>query len=38
MTTDTPEGPGRERDFVREIVAEDLRSGKHGAVVTRFPP
>jgi glutaminyl-tRNA synthetase len=38
MTTDTPEGPGRERDFVREIVAEDLRSGKHQIVVTRFPP
>jgi glutaminyl-tRNA synthetase len=39
MTTDTPEGPGRERaDFVREIVAEDLRSGKHQTVVTRFPP
>ncbi len=38
MTTDTPEGPGRERDFVREIVAEDLRSGKHATVVTRFPP
>ena len=38
MTTDPPAGPGRERDFVREIVAEDLRSGKHGTVVTRFPP
>jgi glutaminyl-tRNA synthetase len=38
MTTDTPEGPGRERDFVREIVAEDLRSGRHQRVVTRFPP
>ena len=39
MTTDTPAGHGRERaDFIREIVAEDLRSGKHQAVVTRFPP
>jgi glutaminyl-tRNA synthetase len=39
MTTDTPAGQGRERtDFVREIVAQDLRSGKHQAVVTRFPP
>jgi glutaminyl-tRNA synthetase len=38
MTTDTPEEPGRERDFVREIVAEDLRRGKHRTVVTRFPP
>ena len=26
------------RDFIREIVAEDLRSGKHTSVVTRFPP
>jgi len=25
-------------DFIREIVAEDLRTGKHKAVVTRFPP
>jgi glutaminyl-tRNA synthetase len=30
---------GRERsDFIREIVAEDLRSGRVGTVVTRFPP
>jgi glutaminyl-tRNA synthetase len=26
------------RDFIREIVAEDLHSGKHAQVVTRFPP
>jgi glutaminyl-tRNA synthetase len=25
-------------DFIREIVAEDLRSGRHRTVVTRFPP
>ncbi len=25
-------------DFIREIVAEDLASGKHSHVVTRFPP
>jgi glutaminyl-tRNA synthetase len=25
-------------DFIREIVAEDLRTGKHPEVVTRFPP
>jgi len=25
-------------DFIREIVAADLRSGKHQRVVTRFPP
>ena len=40
MATDTPAGDGeRERaDFIREIVAADLRSGKHASVVTRFPP
>ncbi len=26
------------RDFIREIVVEDLQSGKHDHVVTRFPP
>jgi glutaminyl-tRNA synthetase len=25
-------------DFIREIIAEDLASGKHHTVVTRFPP
>ena len=25
-------------DFIREIVAEDIQTGKHKAVVTRFPP
>ena len=25
-------------DFIRQIVAEDLESGKHAGVVTRFPP
>ena len=39
MSSDTPAGGERERaDFVREIVAEDLRTGKHATVVTRFPP
>lgn len=29
----------RPSDFIRDIVAEDVRSGKHnGSVVTRFPP
>ncbi|HUM01038.1 MAG TPA: glutamine--tRNA ligase/YqeY domain fusion protein, partial [Thermoanaerobaculia bacterium] len=32
-----PETPGK--DFIREIVDEDRRSGKHGGkVATRFPP
>jgi glutaminyl-tRNA synthetase len=26
------------RDFIRDIIAEDLASGKHKSVVTRFPP
>ena len=25
-------------DFIREIVANDLASGKHTSIVTRFPP
>ncbi len=25
-------------DFIREIVRSDLASGRHGAIVTRFPP
>jgi glutaminyl-tRNA synthetase len=25
-------------DFIRQIIAEDLASGKHSTVVTRFPP
>jgi len=33
----TPPTPGP--DFIRQIVAEDARTGKHGGrVVTRFPP
>ncbi len=39
MGSDTQTPAGRERsDFIREIVAEDLRSGRHRTVVTRFPP
>jgi glutaminyl-tRNA synthetase len=32
---DTAEKPV---DFIRQIIAEDLRSGKHAGTVTRFPP
>ncbi|MFN8096308.1 MAG: glutamine--tRNA ligase/YqeY domain fusion protein [Vicinamibacteria bacterium] len=39
MTTDSPAPDGRERsDFIREIVAADVRAGRHRTVVTRFPP
>ena len=34
-TSDTTEAG---RDFIRDIIAEDLASGKHNGVVTRFPP
>ncbi len=38
-STPTPETPARSRDFVREMVAEDVKSGKYGRPVkTRFPP
>ncbi len=30
------EAPGR--DFIRQIVADDLASGRHQEIVTRFPP
>src|SRR5512142_1150245 len=33
----TTEAP-RSLNFIEEIVEEDLRSGKHKTVVTRFPP
>src|SRR6267154_1744694 len=34
----TAETPTRPRDFIREIVEDDLRSGRHSTVITRFPP
>ena len=40
MTTEAVPTPsaGRNLDFIREIVEDDLRQGKHSTVVTRFPP
>jgi glutaminyl-tRNA synthetase len=36
---ETPTTPSPERsDFVRDIVAADLREGRHSSIVTRFPP
>ena len=26
------------RDFIRQIIHDDLESGKHDEIVTRFPP
>ena len=37
-TPDTAPPEAAPLDFVREIVADDLRSGKHQRVHTRFPP
>src|SRR5712675_1067230 len=34
MTTDTE----RPSDFIREIIADDLRTGKYKQIITRFPP
>jgi glutaminyl-tRNA synthetase len=35
--THTPDSPGK--DFIRQIIAADIASGKHeGRVTTRFPP
>ncbi|MGE0566132.1 MAG: glutamine--tRNA ligase/YqeY domain fusion protein [Pseudolabrys sp.] len=34
----TTAGEGVVRDFIRDIVAADLASKRHAAVVTRFPP
>ncbi|MEX2128917.1 MAG: glutamine--tRNA ligase/YqeY domain fusion protein [Xanthobacteraceae bacterium] len=33
--TDTAEAT---RDFIRDIIADDLKAGRHKQVVTRFPP
>ena len=35
---DTTEDDSAPRDFIRDIVHEDLSSGRHPSVVTRFPP
>lgn len=37
MSNHTPSTPERS-DFIREIVAADLREGRHQSIVTRFPP
>ena len=37
MSSQTPTSPER-GDFIREIVAADVRSGLHQTIVTRFPP
>ena len=38
MTTPIANEPAAPSDFIRDVVAEDLRSGKHKQIHTRFPP
>lgn len=39
MTDNSENSPeSKPLDFIRQIVAEDLRTGKHQEIVTRFPP
>src|SRR4026207_329472 len=43
MSSKTPLGaverdPSAPLDFIRTIIADDLRTGRHGRVATRFPP
>ena len=38
MSTDQNPTPAQAVNFIRTIVAEDLASGKHETVITRFPP
>jgi glutaminyl-tRNA synthetase len=37
-STDTQPTEPQTRDFIRQIVAEDLEQGRHDRIVTRFPP
>jgi glutaminyl-tRNA synthetase len=37
VSAQTPTSPER-GDFIREIVAADVRNGRHETIVTRFPP
>jgi glutaminyl-tRNA synthetase len=36
--TATGDAEHEKKDFIREIIREDLKDGKHAEVVTRFPP
>ena len=39
LSSDTPNtNAPAPSDFIRDIVAEDLRTGKHSKIITRFPP
>ena len=38
MSTETTTMPPEKNDFIRQIIREDLASGKHTSIRTRFPP
>ena len=38
LVTSPTTTPPERADFIREIVADDLRAGRHRTIVTRFPP
>jgi glutaminyl-tRNA synthetase len=38
MTTPEENTPAAPSDFIRDVVAADLQSGKHSKICTRFPP
>ncbi|HMO65841.1 MAG TPA: glutamate--tRNA ligase family protein, partial [Verrucomicrobiota bacterium] len=38
MPHDPPAVPPAARDFIRELVADDLAAGRHTRIITRFPP
>ena len=38
MTTQSSQEQAKPLDFIRQIIADDLTSGKHDRIVTRFPP
>ncbi len=38
MTSPTPADAPERSDFIRDIVAADVKAGRYDAIVTRFPP
>jgi glutaminyl-tRNA synthetase len=38
MTTPSENEPAAPSDFIRDVVAADVKSGKHAEIHTRFPP
>ena len=38
MTSPNPNTAPEKNDFIRQIIRDDLASGKHSRIRTRFPP